>query len=573
MLRIFKSHLGNFVGRYKKRQAYKLLFKHRDNPESLQRNILMQLVRANQDSEFGRAHDFDKIRNYADFKKNVPVRTSEQYLPLLNGLYASGQAALTKSPPYFYAMTSGTTGSFKHVPITRKSRQETDNCTLAFLYFLENAFPKLKSASFQLLVGSAEGGVSPTGVPQGFISGFNYKSLPKFITERFAIPYWVFTQEDTHDLYYAMARFMINCEDLYAVGAISPLYIINVAKSIYTNIDQLKDDLIGQKLTLGEAAFQQRADQHTFRLYPEKVEAIEHYKRLEHPTQVDKQKLLKILLPELETVVTWTGGNMGYTLGQLEDYFGKVSLFEMPFSASEGIFSIPYASGEKSGIAAVNGHFLEYIPEEEIDKEAPTVLPAWELTQGQRYYQLVTSGAGLYRYNMEDLVEVTGFWGKVPTVEFITKRTKQVSIVNERISENDVTEVVRATATNFSLQFDHFIFFPSAKGHYQMVVNADSNNLREFLQEMEATMRRLIPIYDLHRQADLLKAVKISVVDRAELGNYIRSRQFKTKLANGQFKPIHLSSTVDGHLEFTILKEYSVASVPEAISREAQYAV
>jgi hypothetical protein len=547
--------LINMVVNYKKKTSHARLNQHKDDPKTIQLNILLQTINANQQTGFGKEHHFAAIKSYEDFKRNVPIRTSGQYGSWLTRVYQGEENVITRENPYYFAMTTGSTGDYKYIPITKGFRQETDNSTLAFVHLMEQHFPEMTNCSIQFLVGSGDGGTSPGGIPKGFVSGFNYKNLPSSITRRFVIPYWVFTLEDARDRYYAMARYLVDADDLVAIGAISPLNITNVAKSILENMERLISDLANRKLTLS-AANQPLAEKQVFSARPEKLAALRAYQAGTEPIH-----LIKVLFDKLKYFVTWSGGNMSYALTEVEQYFGRKQLFEMPFSASEGIFSIPYAPNTKGGIAAITGHFLEFIPEDQIDLEHPEVLPVWEVEEGKTYYQVITTAGGLYRYNMEDLIVVNGFWGKVPLLEFLSKKARQVSISNERMTEKDFTDATNRVCSRLDIRFDHFIFFPCRSGFYRMVVGQALPDMISFLQEIEAELRKTSMGYDFEREDLLLQPLRINLVDKTALAQYVQGFQFKSKLPSGQFKPLHLSNVFDGHECFATENEYIMKGI------------
>ena len=53
--------------------------------------------------------------------------------------------------------------------------------------------------------------------------------------------------------------------------------------------------------------------------------------------------------------------------------------------------------------------FHLYNTEAEIDQQQPNVLEAHELEVGKDYYILLTTSAGLYRYDIHDVVRCVGF--------------------------------------------------------------------------------------------------------------------------------------------------------------------
>ena len=75
---------------------------------TIQRNRLMERLRLNQDSQFGREHGFADIRDVRDFRQRVPVATYETYRPYIeqvkdgntNALFGEGTKVL------MFSMTS-----------------------------------------------------------------------------------------------------------------------------------------------------------------------------------------------------------------------------------------------------------------------------------------------------------------------------------------------------------------------------------------------------------------------------------------------------------------------------------
>jgi hypothetical protein len=88
------------------------------NPLEAQTEKLLQIVRANADSEFGRKHHFDKINSIADYQRYVPTTTYESLLPYIEPMLQGQNGLLTTEPAIMFATTSGTTGKPKYVPIT-----------------------------------------------------------------------------------------------------------------------------------------------------------------------------------------------------------------------------------------------------------------------------------------------------------------------------------------------------------------------------------------------------------------------------------------------------------------------
>ena len=88
--------------------------------------------------------------------------------------------------------------------------------------------------------------------------------------------------------------------------------------------------------------------------------------------------------PDLSVLAVWTGGSVGIFLPQLAELYGKVAIRDHGLSASEGRMTIPLADGTSAGLLDFYHHYFEFIPVEEHGKSNPIVLEAHELEEGQR---------------------------------------------------------------------------------------------------------------------------------------------------------------------------------------------
>ena len=118
--------------------------------------------------------------------------------------------------------------------------------------------------------------------------------------------------------------------------------------------------------------------------------------------------------PELVLIGCWLGGSVGTLALRLEEFYGDVPIRDLGYLASEGHFTIPYEDQTASGILSIGTTYFEFVPEEAIDEPEPPVLSCHELELNARYSVLLTTASGLYRYDIHDIVEVTGFYRETP---------------------------------------------------------------------------------------------------------------------------------------------------------------
>src|SRR5262249_28551527 len=127
---------------------------------------------------------------------------------------------------------------------------------------------------------------------------------------------------------------------------------------------------------------------------------------------------------------------------------------------SEGRMTIPVATGTPAGILDIQSHYFEFIPEAEGDSSHPTVLGAHELREGEHYYILLTTGYGLYRYHIRDVVRVAGFHNQTPLVELLSKGAHFANITGEKLSEYHVTGAMQEVLRDLDLTLSSYSVAP-----------------------------------------------------------------------------------------------------------------
>src|SRR5262249_6419629 len=179
---------------------------------------------------------------------------------------------------------------------------------------------------------------------------------------------------------------------------------------------------------------------------------------------------------ELCLLACWLGGSAGIQARHLEAHFGReVARRDLGLVASEGRFTVPVDDDSAAGVLAVHTNFYEFIAEEEIDDLVPRTLLCHELSDGRRYYMIVTGANGLYRYDMNDVVEVRGFHGRTPKVAFVRKGRDMLNITGEKLHLNHVLHAVRAAERATGLDVWQFRLIPDVEAaRYDLLLELSS---------------------------------------------------------------------------------------------------
>src|SRR5919108_1886528 len=91
-------------------------------PSEIQNRVLLDVIRRNDATLFGRDHRFDTIDSLTDYRKQVQIGDYERLRAYVERA-ANGEAnALTSGPGLMFTLTSGSTGQPKLIPITESAR-------------------------------------------------------------------------------------------------------------------------------------------------------------------------------------------------------------------------------------------------------------------------------------------------------------------------------------------------------------------------------------------------------------------------------------------------------------------
>ncbi len=148
-----------------------------------QNNLLQGLLRKASNTVYGRRYDFKKIKTYDDYASNVPVITYADIEPFIERAKSSERDILWPGIVDKFAISAGTTGKGKHLPLTIE-RLESDRRFMRkviFSYLKRNPDPGLFLGSHVSLPGSIERFPDNNGNMMGEISGFLASMSPAFI--------------------------------------------------------------------------------------------------------------------------------------------------------------------------------------------------------------------------------------------------------------------------------------------------------------------------------------------------------------------------------------------------------
>ena len=491
----------------------------------VQHQLLQNVLRTNQESDYGRRHDFAKIDTYADFIQSIPLSNYGYVWPYIdrcrqgetNALFGPGQDIVQ------YSLTSGTTAPAKYIPVTSKFLHCYQRGWEIWGYKAISDHPESYLRKILQVTGDAEEQFTESGVPCGAISGVLAKHQRYIIRQAYVTPYRVSQIPIAADRYYTIMRFAV-MGDIAFISTANPSTILALAQTAAERAESLIRDIHDGTLDAQLSLPREMREQFELRLKKNPVRA----KDLEVLLGTHG-RLLPMHYWNLSFLANWTGGTLGMYLPRLAEYFGPVPIRDIGLLASEGRITIPVADNTPEGILDIHANFYEFVPQEEYDliddpqgedtiKQEVTVLQGSQLEKGKCYYIFLTNYAGLYRYNLGDLVHVTDHINTTPVLEFLSKGAHSSSITGEKLTEKQVVDAVRTVADELAVALDSFIMVPQWDDppHYRLYLASEQplprQDLDRLAQRIEVRLEMSNIEYESKRDSERLGMLEVRQV-------------------------------------------------------------
>ena len=510
------------------------------SPEATQAALLRNILAYHGDTGFGRDHGFGTIKTIADFRRQIPVAPYEYVEPYVRRVMAGETSALLADPAVLmFALTSGTTAARKHIPITRQYLNDYKRgWNLWGLRAIRQHTSVFLKPILQL-VGDADEYRSEAGTPCGNLSGFTAQVQKKVMRRMYVVPPCTGKIKDPHARTYVALRAAL-ARPLGMLMSANPSTLVNLARFMDRHKESLIRDVADGTLDSTLVIPAEIRAALAAPLKPRRQRAAE----LDAATDRAGALLPRDIWPADRLLIgCWTGGSVGPYLRQLAQYYGNTPIRDLGLLASEGRMSIPVADGTSAGVLDVTTHFFEFIPENEIDRANPTVLGAHEVELGRHYYIIPTTKAGLYRYQISDLIRVTDFFHRTPMIEFLGKGSRFANLTGEKLSEHHVTRAVDRVVRTVHQPLSAYSLAPcwdDVQPYYGLFIEEqdarDPALLRRFILALDLALGENNIEYEAKRASGRLGAIRTHLLPAGTWATWDRERVARTGGAPEQYK-------------------------------------
>jgi len=403
-----------------------------------QARYLLRLIRKNAETEYGRTHGFGSISSVAEYTRNVPLTEYEDYAPYIESIARGAGNVLTRDPVELFEPSSGSTSATKLIPYTASLRREFQRAIRPWLGALYHEHPRI-------IRGRTYWAISPPTdrerfhgvVSVGFDDDSRYLGALGRRVHRMVSIVPGECPDDT-DASWAERTLvhLVAARDLALLSVWSPTFLTSLVRRFASDPPNILSRL--RKSGLPNAA--------------SRASEVEHL--LHHPDGLQFERIW----PHLAAISCWTHGPSALYAEGLQELFPNVPIQPKGLLATEAFVSFPLVSGRDPVLAATS-HFFEF---QEVDSGA--IRLAHELETGKHYSVIATTGGGLYRYRLHDIVEVTGhFHQDTPELRF-TGRDNQVSdLFGEKLNAVHVRRCIDEALAHTGITPTFYLLAPDQK--------------------------------------------------------------------------------------------------------------
>jgi len=396
-------NLVSIVAKRKDKEIHRVL----NHPIEESNKLLEALLKKHQDTVLGRRYGFDTINSPEEYAESVPLTDFEGMIPILNEVYANPTGRITTAEPViWYLTTSGSTGKPKQMPITKSGLKTAaiGGARMWMGYMLQDRENTKILDGAMIMFGAPSVTGHINSIPTGYGSGVYVRHQNK-----------------------VFARLISPGEDVFAIEDIEEKMKAYALCTATSNVTAL------QGLATLSLSFVRRMEDQYGPWLLEQLKGTKHEIRLRKAMDSEGRIDVAELWPNLRLFVSG-GIDVDPYREWIKKVLPNVTVWE-GYAASEGYLGSQILA--EPGLQLMPDlNYLEFIPENEIHSENPTVIPLSDVKKGFRYEVVMSNHNGWYRYRLGDLVTFTQI--KPYTIRHISRKGGIVSLAGEKLSDAHV---------------------------------------------------------------------------------------------------------------------------------------
>ncbi len=481
--------------------------------ESVQRQVLDNLVRRASDTQWGRKHHYAEIRTYEDFAERVPLSTYEDLKADIDRMRQGEADVLWPGRVRWFAKSSGTTNDkSKFIPVSRSGLNDTHyagGSDAVAIYLHNNPLSRLFDGRALILGGSHAPNYNLPGTLVGDLSAILIENINPLVN-------LVRVPKKSTAL---LADFMEKRDRI-------------AREAMHKNVTNLSG-------------------------VPSWMMSV-----INRVLELSGKEYLDEVWPNLEV---FFHGGVAFTPYR-EQYHRLIRSPRMhymeTYNASEGFFGLQNDPCDPAMLLMLDyGVFYEFIPLEEVGRPEAKALPLWEVETGRNYAMVISTSSGLWRYQIGDTVKFTSTH---PYKFIISGRTKSfINAFGEELivdnAEKGLQEACRQTGAQVREYTAAPVFMDDrgrCRHQWVMEFGKEPPSLEAFADILDRALQNLNSDYEAKRFKDLTLQ-RLEII-KAPHGHFDRWLESKGKLG-GQHKVPRLCNNRDIIEEvLALLPDYTI---------------
>lgn len=440
--------------------------------DAAQEALLLRILRENQDTVLGRRYRFSEIKSAPDFAKTVPFSVFEDYEELIERTVNGEAGVFMAAKPYFYCISSGSTGVPKFLPLSEESARVQH----FYLDGVLDGMIQARHAPYEPICRFPTADVFCTHMPDGTANGVRSGLSPVYAREKGDFPFAqyyapeaVLFPEKLTDMQYVKLRFALARREITDLEGVFVHQLTWMFRFMTEHWDALLDDMASGGVS-EDFAVDEEWRAYLLKMLPPDPERAAELRAVDFSSDCP----IKEIWPCIRQVRVICGVQYRNYEQILRRTIGDTPVSSFAYAATEGFLGIAWGM-DSSGtyLLLPDACYFEFLPEDGGNK----TLGLTELKQGERYEILITTVSGLYRYRIGDVVEVTGFVGKAPLVRVLYRKNQILSVIDEKYTASQFEDAMALFLRYCRIDAADFCISGSVRGDepiYRLFLETDS---------------------------------------------------------------------------------------------------
>jgi|CXWL01.1.fsa_nt_gi hypothetical protein len=416
------------------RAAYGRLMRLARDPGAAQKHALAGVLAACEATEQGSALKLRAEMHQSEYRARVPIHSYEDLRPGIERQIATAALVIAPQAPLMYARTSGTTGKPKYIPVTPRVRSQAIAAQRAMSFVQHRAVRAFKGKILGF-GGSMREESLPDGTPAGAASGLIYSTMPRFMRAKYVLPAALFALEDYELKYRLAARLAAQAGDVSLIACANPSTILRTMHALNANLASIAEEVGEGVCPLLANVPEEIAAECAERIWPDpdRGAALASLAKLKLDAAIGE------IWPHLRSVTTWLGGGCAHAAAAVRAQLPAGAIMvDGGYVASEVRGTIVLDTERGLALPMLGDVFFEFAPVDAWEAGVRETLLLKELEFAREYYVIISTASGLLRYDMNDVVRVTGQIAATPAIAFVRKGRGVTSICGEKLAEDQV---------------------------------------------------------------------------------------------------------------------------------------